>query len=93
MYEEARQPGIVQVTGGHITHHDGYPWYEHPTPPLRHTCEPASSGTFDYGNRKIDRCTCGAYREWYMGWDDYGPWKEKNSIRRGTHGAHNLTIH
>lgn len=79
-----------KVTGGEIVHLTGTPWYQLPLPGRRHQCVPATIASLNYGGVLISRCACGAVRWKWLGWDDYGPWEEKNSRRRGT--AHSFTV-
>lgn len=77
-----------KVTGGWIVHADGTAWYTREIPPRRHGCHWATYASLDYGNREVERCSCGGLRIRYLG-GDWSDWRERNSVRR--HTAHSLT--
>jgi hypothetical protein len=51
-----------------MTHLDGVPWWEAPTPRRRHACWTQTSGWLDLN--QVERCACGATRWNGRSWFD-----------------------
>lgn len=77
-YLDATEATEYLTFGLTVTHLDGVPWHQAPTPRRLHRCSARTTGWLNLLDR-VDRCACGAIRVQPAFARKSSRWRERNS--------------